>query len=247
MLRAKLKELGFGQYLPEEGTELVEELLRRFVSLSEVVQSHKIYQNMKIDLEGSRRRATELQIDSQAAAAEVRTLKERVKALKTEADLEKRTSESVLLRIELAEKKLRNTVLENAEVNRIKDDRIKALIEENNLLSITIDKFSSRLMHGGVSDAGQQPLPKRISEVQAICEEMKRDRRTVEKLELAFKKMEEKLEAYRSEAVDLRTKNDGLLEQTKILERDLKIITAEKLDQEHTALKQHDLYTARYH
>lgn len=176
----------------------------------------------------------------------MRTLRERIKALKTEADLERRTAEGEQLRVELAEKKLRNSVLEHAEVGRLKDDRIKALIEENNLLSLTIDKFSARVFNGAVSDSGQVPFQKRVAEVQAICEEMKRDRRAVEKLELASKKLEEKMDLYRTEAIDLRAKNEGLAEQIKILERDQKLIIAERMDLEQTSLRNNDLYNTKY-
>lgn len=245
MLRAKLRELGFGQYLPEEGAELAEELLRRLAGLSEVILSHEAYQRTKADFEAARRKAEEFQVEKQAGAAESRALRERVKALRNEADIERRATENAEIRIELAEKKLRNTVLENAEVSRMKDDRIKALIEENNLLSLTIDKVAARALHGTAASSDKQPLQKRVAEVQAICEELKRDSRAVEKLDAAFKKLEDKVDVYRAETIDLRSRNESLNEQIKLLERDLKLAVAGKAEAEQALQRSTDLYNTR--
>lgn len=205
-----------------------------------------MYQYTKSQLEASQKLSDETQLDSRSHLAELKSLRDRVTALKKESDLEKRSTESMVLRVNLSEKKLRQVSFENAEVNKIKDERIKALIEQNNLLTTTIDKFSARMLGNSISDSDSHPLSKRVAEVKAICEEMKRDKRVVEKLEIAFKKMEDKLEAYKEEISHLRSKTDELEQENKICIRENKEIKVEKHDIEHELARKTDLYESRY-
>lgn len=205
-----------------------------------------MYQYTKSQLEASQKQSEDAQIDATSHLAELKSLRDRVKALKTEADLEKRNSESMVLRVNMSEKKIRHVTYENTEMNRIKDDRIKALIEQNNLLTTTIDKFSARMLGSSISDSGSHPLSKRVAEVKAICEEMKRDKRVVDKLEDAFKKMEEKLNAYKEEVSQLRSKTEELELENNMELREIKVLRGDKLDLEQQLTVKTDLYQVRY-
>jgi len=198
---------------------------------------------MKADLRNSQHRADEGLAEYASAQSEIKVLQERIKALKNEAELERKTTEGLLNRLDVADKKVRGLTLENQDINKIKDERIKALIEENNTLSTTIEKFAARCIGAGAQETGN--LSKKVAEVEAICAELRKDKRTVEKLEAAFKKLEEKLSGYKDEAVVLRGARADLENTVNALTRDNNNLKAEKLDLEQAIAKQNAMFAVK--
>lgn len=195
-LRAKLKDLGFPQYFSEESLELVEGLLRSFISLSE------LYQKVKKDLHQLQTVSNQTGREEQYWLKENQALQKRVDNLVTELGLQRKTTDEVYKRLELAERRYQHLSLEHSESSSLKDQRTKALIEDNNNLSATIQKFTARCLASSVPES--QSLAKKINNVEIICAEMKRDKKLIEKLETAFKSLEDKQTALRDEAISLR-------------------------------------------
>ena len=185
-----------------------------------------MYQFTKGQFSSTQSKYDELLVERSAMASEIRKLKERVKGLKVESDLERKTTEDFIGRLEITEKKYRSQRLDNEDLNRIKDERIKALLEENNNLTAALDRFAAKCMTGAIDS--KDPLSKKIANVESICEEMKRDKRLVQKLEIAFRKMEEKFAYLKDEVANLREEN-GLYEKNlENLNKDYLILHGEK-------------------
>ena len=202
-----------------------------------------MYQFTKTQSTATQEKLEELLTEKSAFDCEVRLLKDRIKALKTEADLERSNADGMVFRLEASEKKYRSQRLDNEDLNRLKDERIKALIEENNNLASSLQKIAAKCLAGSLG--ANDSLSKKVSNVEAICEELKRDKRLVQKFESAFKKIEDKIAHLQEEVERLRGENDTQKQDYATLKKEYYLLLQRKTELEDQLDREQSLQTIK--
>jgi hypothetical protein len=161
-------------------------------------------------------------------AAEIKRLQDRCVQAQRAVEEEKGFSDTAQSKLDMNQKRLRNIIVTDEELLQAKDERIKALMEENVNLATTIEKFINRAVNAHYPESDY--INKQVATIESICLEMKKDTRVVDRFETAFHGLEEKLRNQKNEIVDLKMLNDESANRLKSSVRENQVLAGQLIE-----------------
>jgi hypothetical protein len=239
-LRSRLDQFGFTQPFGPDSAALVQKLLLSFVKLSEVGQSHKVYQLSKKQTETLEERTKALESKVYPAEAEVARLTKENNLLHQQVIHEKQAASSAEGKLLLASKRETDLKRDLMYVANSKDSRIQALLDDNLSLKSKLEAIIKKTLDQYDTDKGGKlalELRKKVAETYSLVSEIKNDSKTLYDLVSALKKAEQDVVSAKTmlievecEKLGLKTEIDAKEEAVILKEREIKRLQSKTVE-----------------